>query len=389
MIVDATRRFFRNESAGGILLISAAALALAISNSPLAGTYFALLDTRVAVIVGALAIDKSLLLWINDGLMAIFFFHIGLELKREVLQGHLAGREQRVLPIAGAIGGFIVPAVIYAAFNWGDMAAMDGWAIPSATDIAFALGVLTLLGDRVPLFLKVFLSSLAICDDLAAIVVIALFYSGDLSLLALLLAGAGAAALVALNRAGVEHIPAYAVVGIFIWVCVLKSGVHATLAGVIVALAIPMRPDEPANSPLHQLEHGLESWVAFAILPLFAFANAGVTFDEVGAQWAFSSVSYGIVAGLFFGKQAGVFAAVWLAIRTGMARMPSGGTWGMYYGVSLLTGIGFTMRLFIGSLAFERGNFQYVDATRIGVLVGSVASALLGYLVLRRVLSRS
>jgi len=383
MPVQALRNFLRLESAGGILLIGAALLALLVSNSPLAAGYAELLDLRIAVTIDGLGIDKPLLLWVNDGLMAIFFLLVGLELKREILEGELSQRDQVLLPAIGAVGGFVVPALIYVILNRADAAALNGWAIPSATDIAFALGVLAVLGNRVPLSLKVFLTSLAIIDDLAAIAVIGVFYSGDLSLLSLAGAGAGLIFLFILNRLNVVSLAAYIIVGIGIWVFVLKSGVHATLAGVMVAAAIPLSTPGAEASPLRSLEHSLHPWVAYLILPLFAFANAGVSIGDVSSSLGLSTVSVGIAVGLFAGKQLGVFGLAWLAIRTGLAKMPAGANWRSLYGVSVLTGIGFTMSLFIGGLAFERGNFDYLTATRLGVLSGSAASAVLGFLVLR------
>lgn len=373
----------RLEAAGGILLVIATVMALLASNSPLAGVYQHVLDMPFVVALGDAAIEKPVLLWINDGLMAVFFFLIGLEIKREILEGQLSSREQLALPAIAATGGFIVPAGVYAAFNWHDPSALSGWAIPAATDIAFALGVLMLLGSRVPLGLKVFLTSLAIFDDLAAILVIAAFYSQDLSILSLLLAGSGIMMLVVMNRLGVAKIAPYVLVGLFIWVCVLKSGVHATLAGIIVALSIPLKVPDVGHSPLRDLEHSLHPWVAFGILPLFAFANAGVTLLGVDATIAFGSVSIGIALGLFVGKQVGVFLSVWLAVKLRLTRLPNGSNWLSIYGVSMLTGIGFTMSLFIGSLAFEQGSFDHVVATRVGVLAGSIVSGIMGYIVLR------
>ena len=383
MPVNALRDFLKLESTAGILLVVATCCALVVSNSPLAGLYERMLDVRLVVALGDLAIAKPLLLWINDGLMAVFFLLIGLEIKREVLEGELRSREQLILPAAAGFGGFILPAAIYAVLNWGNPQTIGGWAIPAATDIAFALGVLSVLGSRVPLALKIFLTTIAIFDDIAAIVVIALFYTSDLSLTALVLAAVGTAVLIGLNRLGVNRIAPYIVVGIFVWACVLKSGVHATLAGFAVALALPLRTADPDWSPLRHLEHTLHPWVAFAILPVFAFSNAGVSFAGIDPEVVFGTVSVGIAAGLFLGKQIGVFGVVWVMVKLGFARLPGGSSWLSVYGVSVLTGIGFTMSFFIGSLAFERGDLDEMAATRVGVLVGSLLSAAVGYVVLR------
>lgn len=380
--VNALRNFLQLESTAGILLVAATFFALLISNSPLAGFYRSILDLQLVIALGDLAVAKPLLLWINDGLMAIFFLLIGLEIKREILEGQLTSKEQLFLPAAAGVGGFVLPAAIYAALNWHDPETINGWAIPAATDIAFALGVLAVLGSRVPLALKVFLTTIAIFDDIAAIFVIALFYSSDLSPTALLLALAGSSLLLIFNRAGIMRIAPYAVVGVFVWVCVLKSGVHATLAGFAVAIALPMRTEDKSWSPLKHLEHTLHPWVAYAILPIFAFANAGVSFAGIGADLVFGSVSIGIAAGLFLGKQVGVFGVVWALVKLDLARLPHGANWMSVYGVSVLTGIGFTMSLFIGSLAFERGEFDQLAATRVGVLAGSLLSAIVGYFVL-------
>lgn len=373
------RRFFQLEAAGGLLLIAAAALALIINNSPLSWLYNALLDTPVVAQVGALKIAKPLLLWINDGLMALFFLLIGLEVKREVLQGHLSRPSQIVLPGAAAIGGMVIPALFFWALNKEDPAALGGWAIPMATDIAFALGVLALLGKRVPVSLKLFLMTLAIIDDLGAIIVIALFYSGELSSLALALAAGSIAVLIGMNRLGVARLAPYLLFGIVLWVCVLKSGVHATLAGVVLAFCIPLRTPGDTPSALQQLEHGLHPWVAYCILPLFAFANAGVPLAGVTLESFIHPVPLGIALGLLLGKVIGVFGLTWLAIKTGLASLPTGANWGQVLGVAILCGIGFTMSLFVGSLAFVPGQSEFAGMDRMGILTGSVLAALIGY----------
>ena len=371
-------RFFKLESASGLLLITAAILAMSINNSPLSYLYNGLLDVPVAVQVGALQIAKPLLLWINDGLMAIFFLLIGLEVKREVLEGQLRKPSQLMLPGAAAIGGMVVPALIYWAFNRDNPAAIGGWAIPMATDIAFALGVLALLGKRVPVSLKLFLMTLAIIDDLGAIIVIALFYSTDLATLSLVLAAICISALILLNRLGVSQLSPYLVIGSILWICVLKSGVHATLAGVILALCIPLRTSNQQPSPLAALEHTLHPWVAFAILPIFAFANAGVPMNGLSLQSFLHPVPLGIAAGLLAGKTIGVFGFTWLTIKTGLAKLPEGANWGQVLGVSVLCGIGFTMSLFVGSLAFIPEFSEYAGMDRVGILTGSFIAASLG-----------
>jgi NhaA family Na+:H+ antiporter len=380
--------FLRLEGAGGLVLMAAAVLALIVANSSLAVWYAALLDLPLAISVGTFGIAKPLLLWINDGLMAVFFFLIGMELKREVLEGHLSSLRQASLPAFAAVGGMLVPAAFYTAFNWTDSVAMKGWAIPTATDIAFALGVLSLLGKRVPAALKVLLLSVAIFDDLGAIVVIALFYTADLSSLSLAVAAGLILALAALNRLGVMRPAAYFVIGISLWVAVLKSGVHATLAGVVLAMFIPLRvPDKSQSqtpeSPLRHLEHILHPWVAFGILPVFAFANAGVSILELSISDAFHPVPLGIVTGLFVGKQMGVLVLCWIVTRMRIASLPEGVSWWHLYGTALLCGIGFTMSLFIASLAFDQGNTAYLGLERLGILIGSLISGLLGYIVLR------
>jgi len=374
--------FFRHEAAGGVTLIAAAALALILENSAFSELYDALLGTPVVIQIGELAIDKPLLLWINDGLMAIFFFLIGLEIKREITEGRLSHFDQAALPVLAALGGMIGPATIYVAFNLGDPDSLSGWAIPAATDIAFALGILALLGSRVPVALKVFLLALAIIDDLGAIVIIALFYTSELSVPVLGIAAAGIAALAWINARGVVRLAPYLVVGVIIWVCVLKSGVHATLAGVIIALFVPLRgKGDDEQSLLERTEHDLGPWVVFGVMPLFAFANAGVDLRGLSLDVLFMGIPLGIAAGLFLGKQLGIMSFVWLSVKAGFARLPSGVTWMHVYGVSLLAGIGFTMSLFIGTLAFS--DPEHSAAVRLGVLSGSILSGLTGYVVLR------
>jgi NhaA family Na+:H+ antiporter len=388
-LFHALRAFVALESAGGILLALAALFALAVANSPLAHYYDAFLETPVEVRAGALLIAKPLLLWINDGLMALFFFVVGLEIKREVLEGELSDARQVLLPAVAAVGGMAVPAAIYAAINAGNAVALAGWAIPAATDIAFALGVLSLLGKRVPVGLKLFLLTLAILDDLGAIVIIAIFYARDLAPLSLGVAAVALLVLFALNRSGVVRLAPYLFIGLILWVSVLKSGVHATLAGVALAFFIPLRTgDAGSRSLLRRLENDLHPLVAFAILPLFAFANAGVSLDGVGFGTLFEAVPLGIAAGLFFGKPIGVLAAAWLVVQFGGARLPEGANWRAMFGVSVLCGIGFTMSLFIASLAFEGAGSEYVVQTRLGVLFGSLASAIVGFAILRATLPR-
>ncbi|MFG0414771.1 Na+/H+ antiporter NhaA [Pseudomonas sp. zjy_8] len=374
-------RFFQLEAASGLLLIAAAVLALIINNSPLSDLYGGLLDVPVAVQVGALNIAKPLLLWINDGLMALFFLLIGLEVKREVVDGHLSKPSQVILPATAAVGGMVVPALIYWFINRDNPAAVAGWAIPTATDIAFALGVLALLGKRVPVSLKLFLMTLAIIDDLGAIIVIALFYSGTLSSVSLLLAAACLLVLVAMNRLGVIKLGPYMIVGLILWVCVLKSGVHATLAGVALAFCIPLRTRNAESSPLLALEHALHPWVAYAILPIFAFANAGVSLAGMTLDSFTHPVPMGITVGLLLGKTVGVFGLTWVAVKLRLAALPAGAGWGQILGVAILCGIGFTMSLFVGSLAFAPGSSEYAGMDRMGILTGSFFAAVIGYAV--------
>ncbi|HEN8706534.1 MULTISPECIES: Na+/H+ antiporter NhaA [Pseudomonas] len=374
-------RFFQLEAASGLLLIAAAVLALIINNSPLSDLYGGLLEVPVAIQVGALNIAKPLLLWINDGLMALFFLLIGLEVKREVVDGHLSKPSQVILPATAAVGGMVVPALIYWFINRDNPAAVAGWAIPTATDIAFALGVLALLGKRVPVSLKLFLMTLAIIDDLGAIIVIALFYSGTLSSVSLLLAAACLLVLVAMNRLGVIKLGPYMIVGLILWVCVLKSGVHATLAGVALAFCIPLRTRNAESSPLLALEHALQPWVAYAILPIFAFANAGVSLAGMTVDSFTHPVPMGITIGLLLGKTVGVFGLTWVAVKLRLAALPAGAGWGQILGVAILCGIGFTMSLFVGSLAFAPGSSEYAGMDRMGILTGSFFAAVIGYAV--------
>ena len=380
-IRNALQNFIRLESAGGILLLCAAVLAMVIANSPLSGLYDQLLNTPVAVQIGALAINKPLLLWVNDGLMAVFFFLIGLEIKREILEGELSSFSQVVLPGLGAIGGMLVPAAIYVWLNWGDAIAIDGWAIPVATDIAFALALLGIFGTRVPVSLKVFLLTLAIFDDLAAIIIIALFYSGDLSITALMIGAAALVLAVVMNRMGVKRISSYILLGIVLWVAVLKSGVHATLAGVLIAFCIPMR-DHIGRSPLKILEHDLHSPVALVILPIFAFVNAGVSLDGMSLEALSHPVMLGVIVGLLVGKPLGILLFVRTGVALGVARLPKNVSWTQVFGVSLACGIGFTMSLFIAGLAFEHGSGDYISSDRLGILVGSILSAVAAGLLL-------
>jgi Na+:H+ antiporter, NhaA family len=368
------------EAAGGIILVLAAALAVVVANSPFAALYQDVLDARGRIGVGAYEIAKPLLLWINDGLMAVFFFLVGLEIKREFVAGELRTREQAILPAFAALGGMVAPAVIFVLINLGHGEALNGWAIPAATDIAFALGVLALLGSRVPLSLKVLLTAIAVLDDLGAIVIIAVFYTADLSVVSLVLAGVALAALVIFNLCGVRKTGLYIAIGALLWVCVLKSGVHATLAGVALAMTIPLAADDRGHSPLEHLEHRLHRWVAFGVLPIFGFANAGVSFAGIGWGSFFEPVTLGIGLGLFLGKQIGIFTSIWLAMRMGIARLPQDVNWKQIYGLALLCGIGFTMSLFIGGLAWEHGNFN--AQIRLGVIAGSIASAAAGAVVL-------
>lgn len=383
-------KFFQLESAGGILLFIATLLAMVCANTQLTSYYELFLSTPVEVRVGQLEISKPLLLWINDGLMAVFFFLVGLELKRELLEGELADKRNIILPGIGAIGGMLVPALIYLAFNYDDSFAQKGWAIPAATDIAFALGVLTLLGPRVPITLKIFLTSLAIFDDIGAILIIAFFYTSKISIGALIVVGLCLPILAILNKKNIISKSPYILLGIIMWTATLKSGVHATLAGVVLAFFIPLKSDTDASiSPLKTLEHDLHSVVAFFILPVFAFANAGINFTNVGVEQLSHPVSLGIALGLFLGKQIGIFGLCFMAIKFGLVKMPKDMNWNILYGTAALCGVGFTMSLFIGSLAFEETGVNLLFDERLGIVIGSVVSGLMGYLVLRASLPKT
>jgi NhaA family Na+:H+ antiporter len=379
MTAQQTQPTDRTDLFGGIALGIAALAALGISNSALVHYYDALIHVTAEIRVGSFSLSKSLEHWINDGLMAIFFLLVGLEIKREVIEGSLASVQKTVLPVIAAIGGFVVPGAIYCAFNWAGAQSLAGWAVSSATDIAFVVGICALLGSAVPASLKTFLLALAIIDDLLAIIVIAVFYTDELSTLSLLLAGIGVAGLGALNLFNVRQPSLYVVVGVFTWVCVLKSGVHATLAGVAVGLAMPLARDN-GQSMLERTEHALKPWVSYAIVPLFAFANAGVRIVDTPSSIFTGSIPLGIIAGLFLGKQFGVFGAAIAAIKLGVAERPAGTSYIQLYGAAILTGVGFTMSLFIGTLAFEDEGLM--AQVRLGVLVASVLAGVVASLVL-------
>ncbi|EEN98600.1 Na+/H+ antiporter NhaA [Vibrio cholerae] len=372
---DMIRDFFKMESAGGILLVIAAAIAMVIANSAMGEGYQAFLHTYV--------FGMSVSHWINDGLMAVFFLLIGLEVKRELLEGALKSRETAIFPAIAAVGGMLAPALIYVAFNFNDPAAIQGWAIPAATDIAFALGIMALLGKRVPVSLKVFLLALAIIDDLGVVVIIALFYSSDLSTIALTIGFIMTGVLFMLNVKHVTKLSIYLVAGLILWIAVLKSGVHATLAGVVIGFAIPLKGNKGEHSPLKHLEHALHPYVAFAILPVFAFANAGISLQGVSLAGLTSMLPLGVALGLFLGKPLGIFSFSWAAVKLGVAKLPEGINFKHIFAVSVLCGIGFTMSIFISSLAFGQANEAYDTYARLGILMGSTTAALLGYSLLR------
>ena len=373
--------FFKLEAASGLVLLFAAIIALVISNSDLSTIYFSTLDKYIFIGIDKFGLKLSVLHWINDALMAIFFFFVTLEIKREFLQGELSDIKQALLPIIAAVGGMVVPALFYVFVNFGDSETLNGWAIPSATDIAFSLGVLSLLGKRVPLSLKVFLTALAIIDDLGAIVIIALFYSGDLSIKYLSLMLLAFLILLVINKLNIKKFLPYLIVGIFLWDFTHNSGIHATIAGVLLAMTIPHRKKEKDFSLLLKVEHAISPYVAFLIMPLFAFANAGVSLEGLSLNSLLDKVPLGIVLGLFVGKQLGVFVFSYISIKLKVAKMPNNSNWYNFYGVGVLTGIGFTMSLFVGNLAFVE-NMQYMDGVKIGVLTGSLLSTLFGYFLI-------
>ena len=373
--------FFKLEAASGLILLFAAIIALMISNSNLSDLYFSTLNDYLFIGINNFGLKLSVIHWINDALMAIFFFFVTLEIKREFLQGELSNIKQALLPIIAAVGGMVVPALIYVFINFGDSTTLNGWAIPSATDIAFSLGVLSLLGKRVPISLKVFLTALAIIDDLGAIVIIALFYSGDLSIKYLMLMLVAFIILLIINKFNIKKFLPYLIVGIFLWDFTHNSGIHATIAGVLLAMTIPHREKEKDFSLLIKVEHAISPYVAFGIMPLFAFANAGVSLDGLSLSSLLDKVPLGILLGLFVGKQLGVFVFSYISIKIKIAQMPNNANWFNLYGVGILTGIGFTMSLFVGNLAFVE-NMQYMDGVKIGVLTGSLLSTLAGYFLI-------
>ena len=373
--------FFKLEAASGLVLLFAAIIALIVSNSFLADTYFSTLNKYLFVGINNFGLKLSIIHWINDGLMAIFFFFVTLEIKREFLQGELSNIKQALLPIIAAVGGMLIPALFYVFINWGDSETINGWAIPSATDIAFSLGVLSLLGKRVPLSLKVFLTALAIIDDLGAILIIALFYSGDLNIKYLSLMLISFVLLITINKFNIKKFLPYLIVGIFLWDFTHNSGIHATIAGVLLAMTIPHRKKEKDFSLLIKIEHAISPYVAFGIMPVFAFANAGVSLEGLSFASLLNKVPLGILLGLFVGKQLGVFVFSYISIKLKIAQMPNNANWPNLYGVGILTGIGFTMSLFVGNLAFVE-NMQYMNGVKIGVLTGSLLSTLVGYFLI-------
>lgn len=379
--------FMNMEAAGGIVLVLATVLAMLVANSGFSADYLAVLQTHFKLGFGQFALDKSVSHWINDGLMVIFFLNVGLELKREIVEGQFADRANIRLPIIGALGGMAVPMLIYAGVNWGDSAAMRGTAIPAATDIAFALGILSLLGSRVPMALKMLLLAIAVADDLGAIIIIAVFYTEQISSTGLIAAFALIGVLLALNRYHVKNLWAYLFFGVLLWLAVLNSGIHATIAGVALGLLIPLGEGE-RNGVSEKLLHTLHPWVAFAILPIFAFANAGVPIQGLSFANLLEPVPLGIAAGLFIGKQLGVFGFIWVSVKLGLAKMDYSLNWAMLFGMATLCGIGFTMSLFVGSLSFDASHVEYLLTHRLGILLGSLLSAIVGFIILSQVLPK-
>ncbi len=380
------RDFLKWESAGGIIMLSAALLAMLLKNSPLNDLYFSFLMTPVQVKVGMLDLDKPLLLWVNDGLMALFFFMIGLELKHEVLVGQMSSLSRVLLPIMAAIGGVVVPALIYVAINYDNKLSLHGWAIPTATDIAFAIALVVILAEKVPRSLKMFLLTLAVLDDLIAVIIIAVFYTPQLSMLSLSVAGICLLALLILNVSGVKSTTPFYIVGILLWVSVLKSGIHGTLAGIVIALFVPLYTadnESGQDTTPKRLIHQINPWVMFGILPLFAFMNAGVDLTSVGISTLLDPVPLGIMLGLFIGKPLGVFLFTWIIVQCRLASLPQDATWSQMFGIALLCGIGFTMSLFIGSLAFQHGGAGADYSDRLGIMIGSTLSAVVGFVWLK------
>lgn len=377
------KQFIQTDASSGIILVIAAMLALFMANSIFSSNYNAFLEFPVSITLGTFAISKPLVLWVNDGLMALFFFVVGLEIKRELFYGQLSSLDQVILPFFAAIAGIVFPALIYVAFNYQDAVAMNGWAIPSATDIAFALGIFILFGKHLPPSLKLFLLSVAIIDDIGAVIIIAIFYSQEIATNSLIVASIGLVVLFVLNRLQLENKTPFILVSIVVWAAVLKSGVHATLAGFAVAWFIPLARDK-AHSMSYQIEHGLHPWIAFFVLPLFAFANAGVGLTNATLDELITPISIGIIGGLFIGKQLGIFVACFIAVKLKFCKLPKDATWTQLYGVCLLCGVGFTMSLFVGSLAFEEQGLAYQTQVKVGVLVGSLISAIAGAYLLRR-----
>jgi len=382
IMVQRWKRFIQTDASSGIILVAVTAIALLMANSFFSTSYTRFLEFPISIGLGSFEINKPLVLWVNDGLMALFFFVVGLEIKREIFYGQLSRPDQIILPFVAAIAGIVFPALIYLAFNYQDTVAMNGWAIPSATDIAFALGIFILFGKHLPASLKLFLLSVAIIDDIGAVIIIAVFYSQDLSTTSLMVAGIGLIGLFILNRLKLENKTPFILLSVIVWAAVLKSGVHATLAGFIVAWFIPMARDK-AHSMSYQIEHALHPWIAFFILPLFAFANAGVSLIDASVDELFTPVSIGIMAGLFIGKQLGIFTACYIAVKLKLCRLPESANWTQLYGVCLLCGVGFTMSLFIGSLAFEEQGLAYQTQVKVGVLLGSLISGVAGALLIR------